>query len=146
MWSFFSRKKKERASPQRYLNARYDAAQTTAENIRHWSMADGLSADASMSRFSFGDTESFRLNRFEELSIGNCRGIGDTRHDNRFDLKFLHNIHQTANVIEVGVCCDQDIYSFDTNGIQVLLCLDTNSVTRGSPARLHLPKIEAGRS
>jgi Phage portal protein, lambda family. len=49
MFSFFSRKKKERASPQRYLNARYDAAQTTAENIRHWSMADGLSADASMS-------------------------------------------------------------------------------------------------
>ena len=48
MWSFFSRKKKERASPQRYLNARYDAAQTTAENIRHWAMADGLSADASM--------------------------------------------------------------------------------------------------
>ena len=49
MFSFFSRKKKERASPQRYLNARYDAAQTTAENIRHWSMADGLSADTSMS-------------------------------------------------------------------------------------------------
>ena len=51
MWSLFSRKKKTpRASPPvGYLNARYDAAQTTSENIRHWAMADGLSADASMS-------------------------------------------------------------------------------------------------
>jgi len=51
MWSLFSRKKKTpRASPSvGYLNARYDAAQTTSENIRHWAMADGLSADASMS-------------------------------------------------------------------------------------------------
>jgi lambda family phage portal protein len=30
------------------LRARYDAAQTTAENTRHWAMADGLSADAAM--------------------------------------------------------------------------------------------------
>ena len=28
------------------LHAKYDAAQTTRENIRHWVMADGLSADA----------------------------------------------------------------------------------------------------
>ncbi|MDR2763122.1 MAG: phage portal protein [Planctomycetaceae bacterium] len=31
------------------LRLRYDAAQTTVENIRHWSLADGLSADGSMS-------------------------------------------------------------------------------------------------
>jgi len=31
------------------LRARYDAAQTTADNARHWAMADGLSADASTS-------------------------------------------------------------------------------------------------
>ena len=49
MFSFFTRKKKPRASPASYLQAKYDAAQTTAENIRHWAMADGLSADASMS-------------------------------------------------------------------------------------------------
>ncbi|MFO8014546.1 MAG: phage portal protein [Phycisphaerae bacterium] len=30
----------------RMLRARYDAAQTTAENARHWAMADALSADA----------------------------------------------------------------------------------------------------
>jgi lambda family phage portal protein len=31
------------------LHAKYDAAQTTRENIRHWIMADGLSADAAAS-------------------------------------------------------------------------------------------------
>ena len=31
-----------------HLRARYDAAQTTVENARHWAMADGLSADAAM--------------------------------------------------------------------------------------------------
>ncbi|MCL2120014.1 MAG: phage portal protein [Planctomycetaceae bacterium] len=50
MWPFTRKKKTPRASPSvGYLNARYDAAQTTAENIRHWAMADALSADASMS-------------------------------------------------------------------------------------------------
>lgn len=33
----------------RMLQARFDAAQTTAENARHWAMADGLSADSAMS-------------------------------------------------------------------------------------------------
>src|SRR5215469_8580285 len=31
------------------IKLKYDAAQTTAENIRHWAMADALSADGSMS-------------------------------------------------------------------------------------------------
>jgi lambda family phage portal protein len=35
-------------SPPIPLRLKYDAAQTTAENARHWSMADSLSADASM--------------------------------------------------------------------------------------------------
>jgi lambda family phage portal protein len=33
----------------RRVHARYDAAQTTSENTRHWSFADGLSADAANS-------------------------------------------------------------------------------------------------
>jgi len=33
----------------RRLSARYDAAQTTAENTRHWAAADDLSADAANS-------------------------------------------------------------------------------------------------
>jgi hypothetical protein len=47
---FFSRKKAKavRASPFRFLHFKYDAAQTTSENARHWSMAGGLSADGSM--------------------------------------------------------------------------------------------------
>ncbi len=34
--------------PPTILKFKYDAAQTTPENVRHWAMADGLSADASM--------------------------------------------------------------------------------------------------
>jgi len=47
MWPF---RKDRKASPQKrslpaVVRARYDAAQTTAENARHWAMADALSAD-----------------------------------------------------------------------------------------------------
>ena len=34
--------------PPKTIRLKYDAAQTTPENARHWAMADGLSADASM--------------------------------------------------------------------------------------------------
>ena len=30
------------------LHLKYDAAQTTVENVRHWAMADNLSADGSL--------------------------------------------------------------------------------------------------
>jgi lambda family phage portal protein len=55
MWPFRNTRK---ASSQRrslpaaipaVLRARYDAAQTTAENARHWAMADSLSADSAAS-------------------------------------------------------------------------------------------------
>ena len=55
MWPFRNTRK---ASSQRrslpaaipaVLRARYDAAQTTAENARHWAMADSLSADSATS-------------------------------------------------------------------------------------------------
>ncbi len=47
MWPFRNRRK-ARASLPGHLRARYDAAQTTVENARHWAMADCLSADAAM--------------------------------------------------------------------------------------------------
>ena len=54
-----SKKKKKKERPQQALRAqsrhppkllhlKYDAAQTTSENVRHWSMADHLSADGSL--------------------------------------------------------------------------------------------------
>ena len=53
MWPFRPRNSRR---PQRFLpvipgalRARYDAAQTTAENARHWAMADALSADCAAS-------------------------------------------------------------------------------------------------
>ncbi|NQT19091.1 MAG: phage portal protein [Planctomycetes bacterium] len=48
MWPFRKRSIPQRTLPA-VLRARYDAAQTTADNARHWAMADGLSADAATS-------------------------------------------------------------------------------------------------
>ena len=57
MWPFSTRgtRKSPRSVPEapgartRVIQARYDAAQTTAENVRHWAMADALSADGAAS-------------------------------------------------------------------------------------------------
>jgi len=53
MWPFHRKAKAPRSFPvggsPKVLRARYDAAQTTAENARHWAMADGLSADSAAS-------------------------------------------------------------------------------------------------
>ena len=60
MWPFRDRRKAQTVLPGRrtrranriwpftQLRARYDAAQTTAENARHWAMADALSPNAAM--------------------------------------------------------------------------------------------------
>ncbi len=44
MWPFRKTRKARRSLPG-VVRARYDAAQTTVENARHWAMADALSAD-----------------------------------------------------------------------------------------------------
>jgi lambda family phage portal protein len=49
MWPFKSRTRTVQTVMPVKLRARYDAAQTTRENIRYWAMADGLSADAAAS-------------------------------------------------------------------------------------------------
>ena len=46
MWPFRRQPRKTRRSLPAVIRARFDAAQTTAENARHWAMADALSADA----------------------------------------------------------------------------------------------------
>jgi len=46
MWPFKRKKQSVRVTVPVTLHAKYDAAQTTRENLRHWSMADALSADA----------------------------------------------------------------------------------------------------
>jgi len=47
IWPFRRKKEVHRVQPVgRVIRARYDAAQTTPDNMRHWAMADGLSADA----------------------------------------------------------------------------------------------------
>jgi hypothetical protein len=58
MWPFRKKRKSQASLPATLqagarvpvvLRARYDAAQTTADNARHWAMADALSADSAMS-------------------------------------------------------------------------------------------------
>jgi lambda family phage portal protein len=52
MWPFRKTRKARRPLPAAIpavLRARYDAAQTTAENARHWAMADSLSANSAAS-------------------------------------------------------------------------------------------------
>lgn len=55
------------------LKARYDAAQTTDENRRHWSNADGLSAAAANAP---GVRHTLRMrSRYEDANGGYCAGI-----------------------------------------------------------------------
>ena len=51
MWPFRRKSKgcSQKRLPPVMLQGRYDAAQTTVENARHWAMADGLSADTANS-------------------------------------------------------------------------------------------------
>jgi len=49
MWPFRRKSKTICTTIPVTLHARYDAAQTTRENLRHWAMADALSADAAAS-------------------------------------------------------------------------------------------------
>ena len=80
MWPF--RKDRKASSQTRSLpavvRARYDAAQTTAENARHWAMADALSADGAASpdvRRKLRERA-----RYEVANNSYAKGIADHRH------------------------------------------------------------------
>ena len=56
--------------------ARFDSAQTTPDNAQHWSMSDGLAADAAanpMIRYVLRNRS-----RYEAANNGYCRGLVDT--------------------------------------------------------------------
>ncbi len=55
------------------LRARYDAAQTTAENARHWAMADALSADAAANPEVRGKLR--QRSRYEVANNSYAKGI-----------------------------------------------------------------------
>ena len=58
------------------IAARFDSALTTADNAKHWSMADGLAADAAanpMIRYTLRNRA-----RYEGANNGYCRGLIDT--------------------------------------------------------------------
>ncbi len=67
---------RRRVPPRRVLRARYDAAQTTSENARHWAETDSLSADAANSpsvRRSLRERA-----RYEVANNGWARSMVDT--------------------------------------------------------------------
>ena len=49
MWPFGNKTTRKARSFTRVIRAKYDAAATNADNVRHWANADGLSADAAAS-------------------------------------------------------------------------------------------------
>jgi len=65
-----------RSAQRRDLRARYDAAQTTFDNQNHWSLSDGLSADAAASP---GVRRTLRnRSRYEVANNSYARGIVNT--------------------------------------------------------------------
>lgn len=64
------------ARPVKQVRAKFDVAQTTDENYRHWAMADGLSADSAASP---GVREKMRnRSRYEVANNSYARGIVNT--------------------------------------------------------------------
>lgn len=60
----------------RTVRAKYDAAQTSRENIRHWAMADSMSPDAAN---SVAVRQKLRTRaRYEYLNNAYCRGMVET--------------------------------------------------------------------
>lgn len=69
--------KNRTATPRTRMKLRYDIAETTPENRRHWEAADSLSADASASRYN---RELIRSRaRYEVANNTYARGIVNTR-------------------------------------------------------------------
>ena len=73
MWPFRKSRPRPLRRIARILRGRYDAAQTTADNTRHWANADGLSADAAASP---GVRRTLRnRSRYEVANNSYARGI-----------------------------------------------------------------------
>lgn len=70
MWPFRRKTKPIRTSVPVTLHAKYDAAQTTRENMRHWAMADALSADAAAN----GDVRK-KLRERSRYEVANSRQL-----------------------------------------------------------------------
>lgn len=101
MWPFRNRRKALASLPV-HLRARYDAAQTTVENARHWAMADSLSADAATTadvRHTLRNRARYEVanNSYAKgmtLTIaGDCVGTGPR-------LQLLSNDTETNRIVE----------------------------------------------
>jgi len=73
MWPFGKSKTRKARRFARMIRAKYDAAATNADNIRHWANADGLSADAAASPDVRGTLRN--RSRYEVANNSYARGI-----------------------------------------------------------------------
>src|SRR5690606_16967166 len=158
MWPF---RKDRKASPQKrslpaVVRARYDAAQTTAENARHWAMADGLSADSAASadvRRKLRERARYEVanNSYAKgivLTLANdCVGTGprlqllspDSRTNNRVEAAFAAWSHEVDLPQKLRTM--RMAKSTDGEAFAVL----TANPGLDSPVKLDLKLVEADR-
>jgi len=156
MWPFRRKSKTIRTNVPVTLHAKYDAAQTTRENIRHWVMADGLSADAAASsdiRKTLRERARYEVanNSYAKgiiLTLANdCVGTGPRLQvltaDNELNKKIETAFSQWAYSIGLAAKLRTMRMAKSTDG-ETFAVLASNPVMAG-PAKLDLHLVEADR-
>lgn len=140
----------------RAVRAKYDSAQTTADNMKHWGNADSLSADAANSatvrqklrdRARYEIANSGYLHGIVQTLAADCVGIGptvqvmtednDTDANTRVEVEFRRwmraiRFARKLRVMRKARCCDGESFA-----------LMTTSSRLGTPVTLDLKLIEA---
>jgi lambda family phage portal protein len=138
------------------LHARYDAAQTTSENARHWAMADALSADSAAApevRKRLRERARYEVanNSYAKgivLTLANdCIGTGprlqlltpDSAISNRVETAFAQwaravNLAEKLRTMRLAKCTDGEAFAVLTDNPRI-----------DSPVMLDLKLIEAER-
>jgi lambda family phage portal protein len=157
MWPFGrSKKSKQVRTIPVALQARYDAAQTTRENIRHWAMADALSADAAANsevRKKLRERARYEVanNSYAKgivLTLANdCVGTGPRLQvltgDNNLNKQIESAFMQWAHSVQLAIKLRTMRMSKSTDG-EVFAILTGNGQLPG-PVKLDLALVEADR-
>ena len=162
-WPWKTRRKVRRFRPvqvsmsgRKTLQARYDAAQTTAENVRHWSMADGESADAANSadiRKKLRERARYEVanNSYAKgivLTLANdCVGTGPRlqllTEDDRTNRRVEGAFEQWASAVDLAAKLRTMRMAKSTDG-ETFAVLTANPMI-DSPVMLDLQLVEADR-
>jgi lambda family phage portal protein len=156
MWPFRSKSKTQRTTVPVTLHAKYDAAQTTRENLRHWVMADGLSADAAAGsevRKTLRQRARYEVanNSYAKgivLTLANdCVGTGPRLQvltaDNELNKKIESSFTQWAHAVGLAAKLRTMRMAKSTDGETFGVLSGTDQVT--GPVKLDLHLVEADR-